>query len=140
MKNERVLIRPAQNRKRRKLSRNIPDDKYHKACRDVEVVDLADLRHEYTLVSSRLELIRRQPDLLAASRKCCSTHRERTRVHVAHTEHFLTGEQIVSAYAQAGSYDYAMSVARSMGVDMKELFERLTLQCLRLARRGEAML
>jgi hypothetical protein len=63
------LTRPIQNRKQRKLTKNIPDDKYHKGCRDVEVVDLADLRHEYTLVSSRLELIGRQPDLLAASRK-----------------------------------------------------------------------
>lgn len=57
-----------------------------------------------------------------------------------HTEHFLSGPQIVSAYAQAGSYDYAMSAARSLGVDMTELFERLTIQCLRLTRRGDAIL
>ncbi|KAF8574446.1 hypothetical protein K439DRAFT_1399027 [Ramaria rubella] len=112
----------SQSHKRRKLSKHIPDDKYHLGCRDAEVVDLADLRYEYTLVHSRLELVKRQPDLLAAS------------------QHFLSGPQIVSAYAQAGSYDYAMSAARSLDVDMTELFERLTVQCLRLTRRGEAAL
>jgi nuclear pore complex protein Nup160 len=61
-------------------------------------------------------------------------------IDAAQIEYFLTGPQIVSAYAQTGSYDYAMSAARSLGVDMTELFERLTIQCLRLARRGEAML
>lgn len=58
-----------QNRKRRKLTKHIPDDKYHLGRKDAEVIDLADMRHEYTLVSSRLELIRRQPELLTASRK-----------------------------------------------------------------------
>jgi hypothetical protein len=65
-----ILLRfRRQNRKRRKLSKHIPDDKYYLGCRDAEVVDLADMRHEYTLVSSRLELIKRQPELLAASRE-----------------------------------------------------------------------
>jgi nuclear pore complex protein Nup160 len=121
------------------LTKNIPDEKYHLSCRDTEVVDLADLRHEYTLVNSRLELVKRQPDLLAASRKCFLSHASEDR-HSCQAEHFLSGSQIVSAYAQAGSYDYAMSAARSLGVDMTELFERLTIQCLRLKRRGETAL
>jgi len=112
----------SQTRKRRKLSQHIPNNKYHESCADAEVVDLADLRYEYTLVHSRLELIKRYPDLLAAS------------------QHFLTGAQIVSKYAQVGSYDQAMSAGRSLGVDMTELFERLTVECLRLTRRGESYL
>ncbi|KIJ26033.1 hypothetical protein M422DRAFT_236708 [Sphaerobolus stellatus SS14] len=110
------------NRKRRKLSKHIPVDKYRLETRDAEVIELSDLRYEYTLVKSRLDLVKRDPNLLATS------------------QHFLTDAQIVSKYAQAGSYDYAMSAARSLDVDMTELFERLTLQCLRLARRGESYL
>jgi len=81
-------------------------------------VDLMDLRREYMLIKSRLDLTRRDPS----------------------SQHFLDDAQIVSKYAQAGSYDYALSAARSLDVDMTEVFERLTIQCMRLARRGEAYL
>jgi len=59
----------SQNRKRRKLSKHIPADKYRIDTRDAEVIELADLRHEYTLVKSRLDLVKRDPNLLATSRK-----------------------------------------------------------------------
>jgi len=68
---------PRQNRKRRKLTKHIPDEKYHLGCKDAEVIDLTDMRHEYTLVSSRLELIRRQPELLAASREYLITPKQK---------------------------------------------------------------
>lgn len=52
----------------------------------------------------------------------------------------LTEQQIISRYAQEGSYDNAFSVAQIVGINMTETFERLTIQCLRLTRRGEAYL
>lgn len=55
-------------------------------------------------------------------------------------EQLLTGQQIVSKYAQEGSYDHAFSVAQILGIGMTETFERLTIQCLRLSRRGESYL
>lgn len=55
-----------QPRKRRKLSKHIPEGKYALGKRDAEIVDLADMQYEYALMSARLELIRREPTLLSA--------------------------------------------------------------------------
>ncbi|GBE77402.1 hypothetical protein SCP_0102750 [Sparassis crispa] len=52
-------------RKRRKLSRYIPEDKYGPGKRDMEVVELADMQYECTLLAIRLELIHRDPTLLS---------------------------------------------------------------------------
>lgn len=47
--------------KRRRLSKHISDDKYRLGTKDVEVVDLMDLRREYMLIKSRLDLTQRDP-------------------------------------------------------------------------------
>jgi nuclear pore complex protein Nup160 len=54
-------------RKRRKLTRNIPDDKYAEGRHDVEIVDLADIQHDYALLSAQLELLRRDPAMTVMS-------------------------------------------------------------------------
>lgn len=55
-----------QPRKRRKLSKYIPEDKYALGKHDVEVIDLADIRYEYALLSARLDLIRKDHTTLSA--------------------------------------------------------------------------
>ncbi|GJJ16272.1 hypothetical protein Clacol_010568 [Clathrus columnatus] len=103
--------------KKPKFAKHVPSDKYQLDSRDVEIIDLNDLQREYTLVNARLDLMKRHPDLSAPTR-----------------------QQIVSKYAQEGSYDYAFSAAQILQIDMTETFERLAIQCLRLSRRGESYL
>lgn len=43
-------------------------DKYQSDARDAEIVDLDDMRRDYTLVNSRLDLMKRHPDLNASTR------------------------------------------------------------------------
>ena len=55
-----------QPRKRRRLTKHIPEDKYALGKRDSEVVELKDMQYEYALLSARVELARRDPTLLSA--------------------------------------------------------------------------
>ena len=57
------------SRKRRKLSKHIPEDRYSTGKRDAEVVELADIQYEYTLLSAQIELVKRDPQILAAGGK-----------------------------------------------------------------------
>jgi nuclear pore complex protein Nup160 len=58
-----------QPRKRRKLSKNIPDSKYAVGKYDSEIIDLADIQYEYALLCARLDLVRKDPSLLPAGGK-----------------------------------------------------------------------
>ncbi|KAH9950096.1 nucleoporin Nup120/160-domain-containing protein [Amylocystis lapponica] len=109
-------------RKRRKLSKHIPEGRYALGKRDAEVVELADIQFEYALLSARLELIRKDPTLLSAG------------------ESFLTPHSIVLRLAQANRFNTAIATARSLNVDMSELFGYLAGQCLRLSRNPEAVI
>ena len=53
-------------RKRRRLSKHIPESKYALGKRDAEVVELKDMQYEYALLSARVELVRRDPTLLSS--------------------------------------------------------------------------
>lgn len=57
----------SQPRKRRKLARHIPQEKYSIGKRDTEVVELADIQYEFALLDAQLQLIRRAPTLLGTS-------------------------------------------------------------------------
>ncbi|KAI0347005.1 hypothetical protein BDW22DRAFT_1367225 [Trametopsis cervina] len=103
-------------RKRRKLSKHIPESRYTVGKRDTEVVELADIQYEYVLLAAQLELLRKDPRLLAS------------------IELLLSPAAVVLRLAQAHKFDMAMSTAISLGVDMSDLFAQLTTQCLRLSR------
>ena len=53
-----------QARKRRKLSKYIPESKYAVGKYDSEIIDLADIQYEYALLSARLDLVRKNPSSL----------------------------------------------------------------------------
>lgn len=59
----------SQARKRRKLTKHIPEDKFGGGKRDSEFIGLQDVREEYALLSAKVELIRRDPALLGHSGK-----------------------------------------------------------------------
>ncbi|GBE89216.1 hypothetical protein SCP_1502240 [Sparassis crispa] len=116
---EVVIVQPC---KRRKLSRYIPEDKYGPGKRDMEVVELADMQYEYTLLAIRLELIRRDPTLLSAG------------------EALVSPPSVVLRLTQANRFNMAMATARTLNVDITDLFGHLTGLCLRPSRNPEAVI
>jgi len=54
-------------RKRRKLTRHIPEDRFASGKRDLEMVKLSDVIAESTLLSAQLDLVRKDPELLRSS-------------------------------------------------------------------------
>ncbi|KAI0356677.1 hypothetical protein OH77DRAFT_1423630 [Trametes cingulata] len=109
-------------RKRRRLSKHIPESKYALGRRDAEMVELKDMQYEYALLSARVELARRDPTLLSAG------------------ELALPPPSIVLRQAQSNRFNTAMSTARSLDVDMSDLFGYLTGRCLRLSRHPDAVM
>ncbi|TFY70144.1 hypothetical protein EVG20_g2860 [Dentipellis fragilis] len=110
------------SRKRRKLTKNIPEDKFANDKRDSEIVELSDILEEYTLLSARVELIRRDPSILNTS------------------DALLNPSSVVLRLAQANRFTMALSTARILQVDMTDVFAHLTSQCLRLSRNPDAIL
>lgn len=54
-------------RKRQKLTKHIPEDRFAGGKRDFEMVKRSDVIAEYTLLNARLDLVRKDPELLRAS-------------------------------------------------------------------------
>ncbi|EIN10816.1 hypothetical protein PUNSTDRAFT_65808 [Punctularia strigosozonata HHB-11173 SS5] len=103
---------------RRRLSKYFPESSYSPGTRNVELVTKTDIEYEYALVSARLELVRREP----------STIYDGPSVLIR----LLPPEAIVMRLSQANRFETAISVARSLKVDMSDIFSRLAGQCLRL--------
>ena len=59
--------RPSERKRRRKLTKHIPEDKFAGGKRDFEMVKRSDVIAEYTLLNARLDLVRKDPELLRAS-------------------------------------------------------------------------
>jgi len=108
--------------KRRKLTRHIPEDRFASGKRDLEIVKLSDVIAESTLLSAQLDLVRKDPELLRSSATLRSP------------------ESVVLRLVQNNRFNLAMATARTLEVDMTDLFSHLTRQCLRLSRNPEAVL
>ena len=54
-------------RKRRRLTRHIPEDRFASGKRDSEIVKLSDIIAECALLSAQMDLVRRDPGLLHSS-------------------------------------------------------------------------
>ncbi|KIJ70406.1 hypothetical protein HYDPIDRAFT_122186 [Hydnomerulius pinastri MD-312] len=106
-------------RKRRKLAQNLP---VSTSGSNSEILDLQDIRFEYTLLSARLRLIRRDSTLLTAP------------------DALLSPSLIILRLGQVNQFDLAMSTARALNVDMSELFATLAGQCMRLSRNPDAVM
>ncbi|TFK43307.1 nucleoporin Nup120/160-domain-containing protein [Crucibulum laeve] len=109
-------------RKRQKLSRHIPEAKYTVGRYDAEIVHLADMQYDYALLCAQIDIIKRDPTLLSSP------------------EFLLPPSLITLRLVQANQFNLAMSTARSLKVDMTDLFTHLTRQCLRLSRNSEAVI
>jgi len=59
-----MLMAFLQPRKRRKLSRHIPEELYAPGKRDMEIVSVNDIHYDYTLLSAQLELTKADPTFI----------------------------------------------------------------------------
>ncbi|KAF5393577.1 hypothetical protein D9757_000399 [Collybiopsis confluens] len=108
-------------REKRHLVSNIPESKFSPGKYENEVVQLVDIQYEYTLLSAQLDLIARDSSLVPT------------------TESFLPPSSIVLRLAQANRFNMALAIARSLEVDMTDLFAHLTTQCLRLSHNPDVV-
>ncbi|KAK6908300.1 hypothetical protein I203_102301 [Kwoniella mangroviensis CBS 8507] len=104
--------------KRRKVSSYIPEEEFTNEKRPVDIISLADIEMEYTLVLSQLRLSSHIPDL---------------------HEHGVTvsPQEVVGLFIQRGTFDIAQSAASSLQVDMTDLFQALAARCVELSRLSE---
>ncbi|KIY45981.1 hypothetical protein FISHEDRAFT_76214 [Fistulina hepatica ATCC 64428] len=104
-----VVIRGSTDKSDDTKETAIPPERVGVGSHPSELVQMQDIEYERALLAARIDQIRQDPAL-------------------------LTGLAIVTRLAQASRFDTAIATARSLKVDMTELFSRLTAQCLRLAR------
>ena len=98
-----------------------------------------DIHYDYTLLSAQLELTKADPTFIVGPgnphyHPCCSI----PSLHGS-SGLFSMPPAIVMRLAQLNRFNTAMSTARSLDVDMTELFVHLTTQCLKLSRHPNAI-
>ena len=127
-------------RKRRKLTRHIPEDRFASGKRDLEIVKLSDVIAESTLLGAQLDLVRKDPELLGSSGEhgpACEYEELNLIIMIATLR---SPESVVLRLVQNNRFNLAMATSRTLEVDMTDLFSHLTRQCLRLSRNPEAVL
>ncbi|SPO21243.1 related to nuclear pore complex protein Nup160 [Ustilago trichophora] len=97
------------------LTRYIPASAYSQRVREIRVVSVDDVRHEYTLALARLELVKRYPDL-------------------AYSTTVLRPSDAVLLFVNSDSFDSAFDMAWGLGVDMTPIFSALTVKAVALSR------
>lgn len=126
--------------KRRKLCKHIPESKFTPGKRDSELVEIADIQREYALISARLDLLRRDPALLLVGGKSTIQCISQVSYVFSFIGANLPPSSIVSRLAHAKRFNTALATARSLDVDMSDLFAHLADQCLRLSRNPDAVM
>lgn len=127
-------------RKRRKLTRHIPEDRFASGKRDLEIVKLSDVIAESTLLGAQLDLVRKDPELLRSSGEhgpACEYEELNLIIMIATLR---SPESVVLRLVQNNRFNLAMATSRTLEIDMTDLFSHLTRQCLRLSRNPEAVL
>ncbi|KAF9569446.1 hypothetical protein CPC08DRAFT_678255 [Agrocybe pediades] len=107
---------------RQKLSKHIPESQYISSKYDAELIQLSDMECECSLLRAQIDIIKRDPSILSSP------------------EYRLPAPLIVMRLAQANQYNQAMATARSLKVDMTDVFIHLTRQCIRLFRNPGSVL
>ena len=127
-------------RKRRKLTRHIPEDRFASGKRDLEIVKLSDVIAESTLLGAQLDLVKKDPELLRSSGEhgpACEYEELNLIIMIATLR---SPESVVLRLVQNNRFNLAMATSRTLEIDMTDLFSHLTRQCLRLSRNPEAVL
>ncbi|KAJ3863652.1 nucleoporin Nup120/160-domain-containing protein [Lentinula novae-zelandiae] len=100
------------------ITRNIPESRYSLGKHENEIIQLTDIQYEYTLLSAQIAVIPALPSL---------------------TEILPLPSSIILKLAQSNRFNMALATARSLDVDMTDLFAHLTVQCLRLSHNPDVV-
>lgn len=87
--------------------------------------------YEYTVITSQLDIINKEPQILTAPRKFMFLRYFHWLTFA--TDFLLGPAEIVARYVHHGFFDDALSSARIFGLDLSSIFERLADRCLRLS-------
>lgn len=94
----------------KKLSSYIPSSHWQAGSKEIRIVQQDDVRREYRLVLSRLELVQMYPELASATMT-------------------LSATDIVSLLIRNEEYDKAFTAARGLDVDPCGIFAQLAVKC-----------
>ncbi|KAJ1799176.1 hypothetical protein LPJ59_002014, partial [Coemansia sp. RSA 2399] len=104
-------------RKRRRIAIGRYDAAASSQSQDIDIVELADIRHEYMLCTARLTLGSTFQELLSRNL-------------------LLEPEDLVALYVRLGMYDSAMALAKEFGLKLDDVFRVLVRKCLELSSTG----
>ncbi|KAJ2400089.1 hypothetical protein GGI23_002253, partial [Coemansia sp. RSA 2559] len=104
-------------RKRRRIAIGRYDAAPSSQSQDIDIVELADIRHEYMLCTARLTLGATFQELLSRNL-------------------LLEPEDLVALYVRLGMYDSAMALAKEFGLKLDDVFRVLVRKCLELSSTG----
>jgi nuclear pore complex protein Nup160 len=108
---------------------------------DAEIVHLADMKYDCALLRAQIDSIRRDPTLLSSPGMSTMVLDQFPVINMFFfAEFLLTPAVIVMRLAHANQQNQAMAIARSLKVDMTDLFINLTNQCVRLTRNPGSIL
>jgi nuclear pore complex protein Nup160 len=97
----------------------IPSSEFAPECKEIEILELDDIKREYQLLLARLDLAKGYTELTAPRSK-------------------LSAFDAVALYLRSDQYDKAVSAARALDVDMTAIFQNLATKCTSLTRRAAA--
>jgi nuclear pore complex protein Nup160 len=131
-----------QSRKRKGSSKFIPETKFISAKYDSQIVHLADMQRQHTLLSGQIATVKRNPDILvSAGLWCCSLRVGVCTYNPVSTAEFLLPPTVlVLRLTHHSLFSQALTVASSLKVDMTEIFQQLTTQCIRLSKNPQAVM
>jgi nuclear pore complex protein Nup160 len=122
-----------QSNKRKRTTSCIPEEEFSKGRQAIDIVTLDDIRAEYSLVLSKLQLSSQIQEL--------AEHGESFIVPEIKSDSgidiSITPEETIGLLIQHGMFDLAQSSAVSLGVDMIPLFRSLAERCLLLHRHAQ---
>ncbi|KAK4058160.1 hypothetical protein OIO90_000899 [Microbotryomycetes sp. JL221] len=106
----------SRTQKRRKINYVIPDEELTKAAGSPpDILEPTDVRREYTIALTRLQLSAEFPEL------------ERTNFSI-------DAEALVALLSQTGAFEQAFTLASTLRVDMSSLFELVAERCIALSQ------
>ncbi|KAG6888649.1 hypothetical protein C0992_007907 [Termitomyces sp. T32_za158] len=99
---------PYEPRKRRRLTKQVPEDKFTAGISDSDIIQLTDIQYDHALLSAQIDIIRRDPTILSspareAPENACSTWLPYTLI-----------DQVLIAANQAATSTPKLSTLRSV--------------------------
>ncbi|KAI0030435.1 nucleoporin Nup120/160-domain-containing protein [Vararia minispora EC-137] len=104
------------------LTKYLPEEHIMGGKRNLEYVNRTDIVKEHTLLAAQLEIIRNEPALLASA------------------DTLLSPSGVVTRLSQGQRFNTALKTARTLALDMTEIFSNLTRECIRLARNPDPII